>query len=120
MRQRCACRVIQWSQTNEPCDPKFFSKPGSVEVLRSISVELHLLGPEDTPINLAPPLVNGDHRYPRLHFKGTGVRTLQLSGIQDDTVVDGHVDRYLDGTIQWTFVSLVLDLWPAIETDSVT
>lgn len=35
-----------------------------------------------------------------------GVRT--MSGLQDNTVVDGHVDRYLDGTIQWTFVSLVL------------
>jgi len=28
-----------------------------------------------------------------------------VSGIQDDTAVDGHVDRFLDGTIQWTFVS---------------
>lgn len=38
-----------------------------------------------------------------------------ITGIQDDTVVDGHVDRYLDGTIQWTFVSLTFDLWPVTE-----
>lgn len=34
-----------------------------------------------------------------------------MSGAQDDTAVDGHVDRYLDGTIQWTFVSPILDMW---------
>jgi nitrate reductase NapE component len=40
-----------------------------------------------------------------------------ISGMQDDTAVDGHVDRYLDGTIQWTFVSLVFNLAPITETD---
>jgi len=40
-----------------------------------------------------------------------------MSGIQEDTAVDGHVDRYLDGTIQWTFVSLVLNLASITETD---
>lgn len=30
------------------------------------------------------------------------------AGIQDDTSLNGHVDKYLDGTIQWTFVSLML------------
>ena len=106
--QRSAGRVIQWSRTHGPCDPEFFSKPGFVEALRSIRVEVQLLEPEDIPINIVPPPVNGDHRYPRLHFKGTGVRA--ISGMQDDTVVNGHVDRYLDGAIQWTFVSPVLDL----------
>ena len=42
-----------------------------------------------------------------------------MSGIQDDTAVDGHVDRYLDGTIQWTFVSLVFDLAPITKTDAM-
>lgn len=32
------------------------------------------------------------------------------SRIQDDTSLNGHVDRYLNGTIQWTFVSLMLDV----------
>lgn len=107
--------MIQWSRTNGPCDPDFFSKPGLVEILRSIRVEIQLLEPGDTPTTISPPPVNADRRYPRLYFKGNGVRT--RSGAQDDTVVDGHVDRYLDGTIQWTFVNLALDLWPATETD---
>ena len=42
---------------------------------------------------------------------------MTVPGVQEDTVVDGHVDRYLNGTIQWTFVSLVLDLWPTTEVD---
>ena len=42
---------------------------------------------------------------------------MTVPGAQEDTVVDGHVDRYLNGTIQWTFVSLVLDLWTAPEVD---
>lgn len=100
--------VTQWSQTNGPCNPTFFSDPAFVEVLRSIRVEIKLLGPEDTPITVAPLPVNADPRYPRLHFKGTGVRT--SSRAQDDTVVNGHVERYLDGTIQWTFVGPVFDL----------
>ena len=102
--------MIQWSRTNGLCNPEFFSKPGFFEVLRSIRVKIRLLEPEDTPITIAPPPVNADHKYPRLHFKGTGVPV--ISGFQDDTAVDGHVDRYLDGTIQWTFVSLVLSLVP--------
>lgn len=101
----CAPRVIQWSRTNGPCNPEFFSKPGLVEVLRSIRVQIRLLGAEDAPITIAPPPVNVDPRYPRLQFKGTGVR--MASRFQDDTVVDGHVDRYLDGTVQWTFVSFI-------------
>lgn len=105
-------RVIQWSQTNGSCNPEFFSRPGTIEVLRSIRVQIQLLGPEDTPITIAFPPANADRKYPRLYFKGTGVRT--ILGIQDDTAVDGHVDRYIDGTIQWTFVSLVFDLWPVI------
>jgi len=107
--------VTQWSRTNGPCNPEFFSTPGLVEVLRSIRVKIQLLDTRDSPINIAPPPFNADRRYPRLHFKGAGVRT--LSRTQDDTVVDGHVDRYLDGTIQWTFVSLALDLWSAPEAD---
>lgn len=102
--------VIQWSRTNGPCNPEFFSKPGLVEVLRSIRVRLQLLGPGETPIIIAPSPVNADRKYPRLHFKGTGVR--MISGIQDDTFVEGHVDRYLDGTIQWAFVSLAFNLGP--------
>jgi hypothetical protein len=86
-----------------------------VEVLRSIRVEIQLLEPGDTPTTVAPPPVNADRRYPRLYFRGKGVRT--TSGTQDDTMVDGHVDKYLDGTIQWSFVNLVLDLWPATVTD---
>jgi len=109
--------VTQWSRTNGPCNPVFFSKPGFFEVLRSIHVQIQLLEPEDTPINIVPPPVNADHKYPRLYFKGRGVRV--ISGIQDDTAVDGHVDRYLDGTIQWTFVSLLFNLAPITETDSM-
>jgi len=106
--------VTQWSRTNGPCDPEFFSKPGLVEILHSIRVETQLLGPGDTPITIAPPPANADHRYPRLHFKGTG---MTVPGVQEDTIVDGHVDRYLNGTIQWTFVSLVHDLCPTAEVD---
>lgn len=40
-----------------------------------------------------------------------------IAEVQDDTTVDGHVDRYLDGTIQWTFVSLMLDVQFATEAD---
>jgi hypothetical protein len=39
------------------------------------------------------------------------------AGDQDDTFVNGHVDRYLDGTIQWTFVSLVLRVRIDAEAD---
>ena len=74
-------------------------------------MQIQLLEPGDTPITIAPPPVNADRKYPRLYFKGTG--------IQDDTAVDGHVDRYLDGTIQWTFVSLMFDLAPIIEINSM-
>lgn len=109
--------MIQWSRTNGPCNPEFFSNPGFDEVLRSIRVEVRLLGPGDTPTSIAPPPVNVDTKYPRLYFKGIGVRV--LSAAQDDTVVNGHVDRYLDGTIQWTFVGLVLNLWPVASADSV-
>jgi len=74
------------------------------------------LEPWDTPTAIAPPPVNADPKYPRLHFKGTGVRNM-VSGAQDDTSVNGHVDRYLDGAIQWTFVSTVLDVQPTVDTD---
>lgn len=95
----------------------FFSNPGFVEVLRSIRVDVRLLGLKDTPTNVAPPPTNADPKYPRLYFKGTGVPT--ASRAQDDTVINGHVDRYLDGTIQWAFVGLVLDLWPTAEADPI-
>ena len=42
-----------------------------------------------------------------------------MSGIQDNTVLDGHVDRYLDGTIQWTFVSLMFSPWPVTKADAI-
>jgi len=108
--------VTKWSRTNGPCDPEFFSKPGLVEILHAIRVETQLLEPGDTPITIVPPPVNADHRYPRLHFKGTG---MTVPGVQEDTVVDGHVDRYLNGTIQWSFVSLVLGLQPTVGADQV-
>ena len=108
-------RVIQWSRTIGPCNPEFFSKRGFFEAIRSIRVEIQLLEPKDTPINIVHPPVNADRKYPRLHFRGAGVR--MSSGVQDDTLIDGHVDRYLDGTIQWTFVSFVFNLAPIAETD---
>jgi len=44
---------------------------------------------------------------------------MTVPGAEEDTVVDGHVDRYLNGTIQWAFVSLVLDLQPTASADPV-
>lgn len=79
-------------------------------------MEIQLLGPEDTPITAVSPCpANVDPKYPRLHFKGTGVRT--ISGVQDNTMINGHVDRHLDGTIQWAFVRLPLNLWLTPEAD---
>lgn len=54
-------------------------------------------------INPRPP--NADERYPRLNVVGLGMNELSL-GSEGETVLRGHVDRLVDGSILWTNVSL--------------
>lgn len=48
--------------------------------------------------------VNADKRYPRINFIGLGMSELSL-GQEGETVLRGHVDRLIDGSILWTNVS---------------
>ena len=49
--------------------------------------------------------LNADKRYPRLDVIGLGMSELSL-GSEGETVLRGHVDRLVDGSILWTNVSL--------------
>ena len=53
---------------------------------------------------ISPRPINADKRYPRLNFVGLGMSELSL-GSEGDTVLRGHVDRLVDGSILWTNVS---------------
>lgn len=48
---------------------------------------------------------NADRLYPRLDVIGLGMSELSL-GSEGETVLRGHVDRLVDGSILWTNVSL--------------
>lgn len=54
-------------------------------------------------VSSKPP--NADNRYPRLNVIGLGMSELSL-GREGETVLRGHVDRLIDGSILWTNVSL--------------
>lgn len=48
--------------------------------------------------------LNADERYPRLNVIGLGTKGLSL-GPEGRTVLRGHVDRLVDGSILWTNLS---------------
>ena len=54
---------------------------------------------------ISPLPLNADKRYPRLNVIGLGMSELSL-GQEGETVLRGHVDRLVDGSILWTNVSL--------------
>lgn len=54
---------------------------------------------------ISPRPLNADKRYPRLNVIGLGMNELSL-GQEGETVLRGHVDRLVDGSILWTNVSL--------------
>ena len=54
---------------------------------------------------VSPRPLNADKRYPRLNVIGLGMNELSL-GQEGETVLRGHVDRLVDGSILWTNVSL--------------
>ena len=60
--------------------------------------------PEERFVISSRPL-NADKRYPRLNVIGLGMSELSL-GSEGETVLRGHVDRLVDGSILWTNVSL--------------
>ena len=47
--------------------------------------------------------LNADKRYPRLNVIGLGTNGFSL-GREGETVLRGHVDRLIDGSILWTNV----------------
>ena len=53
-------------------------------------------------INRRP--INADERYPRLNVIGLGMTELSL-GQEGETVLRGHVDKLIDGSVLWTNVS---------------
>lgn len=53
---------------------------------------------------ISPPPLNADKRFPRLNVIGLGMSELSL-GQEGETVLRGHVDRLVDGSILWTNVS---------------
>jgi len=59
--------------------------------------------PEERFVISTRPL-NADKRYPRLNVIGLGMSELSL-GSEGETVLRGHVDRLVDGSILWTNVS---------------
>lgn len=59
--------------------------------------------PEERFVISRRPL-NADERYPRLNVVGLGMNELSL-GQEGETVLRGHVDRLVDGSILWTNVS---------------
>jgi len=54
---------------------------------------------------ISPRPLNADMRYPRLNVVGLGMSELSL-GSEGETVLRGHVDRLVDGSILWTNVSI--------------
>jgi len=60
--------------------------------------------PEERFVISTRPL-NADNRYPRLNVIGLGMSELSL-GSEGETVLRGHVDRLVDGSILWTNVCL--------------
>jgi hypothetical protein len=54
---------------------------------------------------ISPRPLNADKRYPRLNVIGLGMSELSL-GQEGETILRGHVDRLVDGSVLWTNVSL--------------
>jgi len=54
---------------------------------------------------ISPRPLNADKRYPRLNIIGLGMSELSL-GQEGETVLRGHVDRLVDGSVLWTNVGL--------------
>ena len=52
---------------------------------------------------ISPRPLNADKRYPRLNIIGLGMSELSL-GQEGETVLRGHVDRLVDGSVLWTNV----------------
>jgi hypothetical protein len=90
---------LQFSTELSRCDPTFFEDDQFHEATRLIELELQLLRSDEDPKLKDPTSYSVDLRYPRLHFAGS---SRGLSGHQ--ALIKGHVDRYWDGTIRWTFV----------------
>lgn len=60
--------------------------------------------PEELFVISSRPL-NSDQRYPRLNVIGLGMSESSL-GSEGETVLRGHVDMLVDGSILWTNVSV--------------
>lgn len=84
---------------NDRCDPSFFVNEQFREATRTIDVEFCLTEPDSEEHSIDVDQPPADAAYPRLYVTGSGV-----GHFGHGVTAKGHVDRYVDGTIQWTLV----------------